>query len=117
MKSVWVTFVKEGFHHWPDAEVILPRRGYLSNMHRHLFHIRVSIPVTEDDRQVEFHELRDYCESWWPVDGKLGRWSCEMIAELLGNHVLDRWPLDWVEVSVSEDNECGAIARVHVHDQ
>ena len=112
MATVWITFTRPGFHNWPDARTILPERGYLSSRHRHLFHVKITAPVTHDDRDIEFHDLRDYAESWWPADGEMGSASCEHIAHALAVHVLTRWHnVAWIEVSVSEDGECGATVR------
>jgi len=94
------------------AAEVLPNRGYLADRHRHLFHVRVEVPVMHDERDVEFHELRDYAEMWWPRDGELGSMSCESIARDIAGHVLQNWPLPWIQVSVSEDGEAGAVVRI-----
>jgi hypothetical protein len=112
MTEVWCTFEKVGFHHWPDAADILPRRAYLSDRHRHLFKMRITVPVLHDDRDIEFHELRDYAEEWWPEGGEMGSMSCEAIAQSLGAHIMDGFHIPWVEVEVSEDGECGASVRM-----
>jgi hypothetical protein len=112
MTTVWATFTKVGFHNWPTAAQILPNRSYLADRHRHLFNVRVTVPVTHDDRDIEFHELKDFCEAWWPEDGEMGSMSCEAIGESLAAHVLTEWGIDWVEVEVSEDGEAGATVRI-----
>lgn len=109
--TVWCTFTRVGFHSWPTASEALPNRAYLGDRHRHLFHVTVEVPVLHDDRDVEFHELRDTTDAWWPEDGELGSLSCEMIAHQIGAHVLEGWRLPWVIVAVSEDGECGATVR------
>lgn len=110
--QVWCTFRRVGFHNWPSAQDILPNRGYLSSRHRHVFHVLVTVPVLHDDRDVEFHELRDHAESWWPDDGEMGSMSCEVIARHIAEHVNARWSLPWVNVQVSEDGEAGADVRI-----
>jgi len=46
----------EGFHHWPDAP---HHRSYLAVRHRHLFYLEVAVQVAHQDREIEFHDLRD----------------------------------------------------------
>ena len=59
--AIWVTFQVEGIHQWKDAT------NYLRHPHRHMFHFRVELSVTHDDREVEFiklkHELIDVAKS------------------------------------------------------
>lgn len=112
MTSVWCTFTRVGFHCWPMAAEVLPNRVYLADRHRHLFHVRVEVPVMHDERDVEFHELRDYAETWWPSDGELGALSCETIARQVADYVLGKWLLPWIQVMVSEDGEAGAVVRI-----
>lgn len=112
MTTVYCTFEKVGFHCWPAAKDILPNRAYLSDRHRHLFKIKITVPVLHDDRDIEFHELRDYAEAWWPENGEMGSMSCEAIAESLCAHVVTEFDIPWVEAEVSEDGECGATVRI-----
>lgn len=107
--SVYCTFTHVGFHYWEKAAEVLPKRAYLADRHRHLFHYYVEVPVTHDDRQVEFHELRDYCASLLPADGEFGGKSCETLATEMIVWVRKRWShLAYVMVRVSEDDEAGA---------
>lgn len=108
------TFIKatlpvKGMHHWKDAT---PHRKYLADPHRHTFYVSVSIPVKEDDREVEFHDLLFRIASVIQPpfisvmdDGVIdfGGRSCEMIAK----HVLSEIP-EAAAVTVSEDNESEA---------
>jgi 6-pyruvoyl-tetrahydropterin synthase len=50
-----VTDKVAGFHRWPNAPVA---RKYLSYPHEHDFTVSVYITVTEEDREVEFHDVR-----------------------------------------------------------
>lgn len=113
--KVIATFELGGFHQWPDAERLLPVVGYLSDLHRHLFHFRVECSVLHHDRQVEFHMLRAAAVeaveelATARLNGELlfGSRSCEMIATELGACLLSRnWPV--VAVEVWEDRENGA---------
>lgn len=109
--EIWVHWQQEGWHNWPDAP---ERRVYLRASHRHMFWYEVRVPVTDlgDDRGIEFHDLLDFCRT--ATQGpSLGPNSCEMLARALGQEIQG-----WiegeghshrsVEVTVSEDNECGA---------
>lgn len=105
-----VRFTEPGFHCWPDAP---DRRGYLRDRHRHLFHVQVSMAVAHDDREVEFHDVRDEAVRLFKAlgrDGDMGAMSCEAMARKIGA------ALAWsyaraVEVSVWEDGEFGATVR------
>ncbi len=110
---VWVTRSFVGFHHWPDAP---DGRNYLGKRHRHLFGVRVEVPVRHDDRDVEFHDLsrlvEDTCERMG--DGgaqggrELGAMSCEAIARLIAQEVVLAFHCGEATVHVDEDGECGA---------
>lgn len=109
MTSIFVRFQRHGFHNWPDASQILPERNYLEFKHRHLFYIEVEVPVSHDDRQIEFHELQDFLMESWGDHPELGGQSCEMLAKQIAKQVRTHWKdLAWIKVEVSEDNECGA---------
>lgn len=112
LTEVFVRFQVEGWHNWPDAP---ERRAYLRNPHRHMFfyEVRVNINGLGDDRGLEFHDLLDYCKTQ-TKGGNLGANSCEMLARALAEEI-QAWLHDEmdlgdriVEVTVSEDNECGA---------
>lgn len=113
-RQIFVTFQAPGFHRWPDAS---GAREYLKHRHRHLFHVRVDMDVDHDEREVEFHDLADFCRQTFINMGGSVRYgageyddrSCETLARTLGDHVQDRWPSRALSVSVSEDGECGAI--------
>jgi hypothetical protein len=63
--------------------------------------------VQHDDREVEFHDLLDFAREHFP-GGELGAQSCEMLARCLGMKIARRFQRA-VEVTVSEDNEVGAL--------
>jgi hypothetical protein len=104
-----VRFVQEGWHCWPDAP---EKRAYLREKHRHLFHIEASCEVTHDDREVEFHDLRDEVEIHFGLlagaERDFGAQSCEQIALRLAEHLCERFRGREFFVSVSEDGEAGA---------
>lgn len=107
LSEIWVSFDSEGWHNWPEA----PKgREYLRHPHRHLFSVVVVVAVGHDNRDIEFHDLKDRAQALFEGDGKLkGAQSCEMMARKLGNQLrqLDQMPV--VRVEVSEDGEFGAV--------
>ena len=100
----------EGFHRWPLAAKLLPTVAFLSDRHRHIFHITAKKQVNQADREVEIimfkreitaYLLKEYDfgnNGWCEFDSL----SCEMIAEKLLKH------FDLFYCSVTEDNENGA---------
>jgi hypothetical protein len=102
-----VRFTIEGFHRWPDAPA---GRAYLRMSHRHLFYIQATVEVMHNEREIEYHDLLDFCKAGFMVgvSGDLGPASCETMAEDLVNGIVEKWPGRFVEVSVFEDNEVGA---------
>ena len=102
--SAVVRFTREGWHRWPGAT---PERMYLASSHRHLFFVEVEIEVKHDDREIEFHDLLDFCKAQFPT-GDFGAASCEMLGAELGRTIQYRWPCRALTVGVFEDNEVGA---------
>lgn len=109
--EIFVRWQQEGWHNWPEAP---EHRYYLRASHRHIFYYEVRVGVRRDeyDRGIEFHDLLDYCKGQ-TKGTQLGANSCEMLAEAMG-HSVQQWLLGQdlglriVQVTVSEDNECGA---------
>jgi len=90
-----------GIHCWPGCpheEV-----SFLKQPHRHVFHVKVVIPVQHTDRDVEFimkkAEIDEFIKSEIGTD--IGSNSCEDIALIL----LERFEASYV--SVLEDGENG----------
>ena len=115
MRSIWVTFSKEGIHKYPAAledpklatgdEYVVSFLGY---PHRHIFHFKVWVEVFHNDRDIEFIQFKRwlekmYSESILQLDYK----SCEMIADDLAAEIQIRYPGRWLKISVAEDNENG----------
>ena len=79
MKSIWVTFQKEGIHKYPDAPEGVE---FLKYPHRHMFHFKVMIEVFHDDRDIEFIQFKRWLERLYNDDViQLNNKSCEMIAD------------------------------------
>jgi len=110
-RYIEVTFQKEGIHKYPAAltDPKLKDVEFLGYPHRHMFHFRVRISVTHNDREIEFilfkRELQSLYDGIYNIDYK----SCEMLAEELIQHLKKNYPRRYVEVGVSEDGENGAV--------
>lgn len=123
MKLVWCAFRIVGYHNFLDAPEEV---AYLRVTHRHDFHFKVSVEVSHENREVEFHMLKRFCIeslfSRFPISNdelSFGGMSCEMIGELLmrliiSEDIYNSMPEDsrrarQIIIDVSEDGECGGI--------
>jgi hypothetical protein len=120
-KMIWVTFQKEGIHCYPAAATD-PNLAtgdqydvsFLANPHRHIFHFRVSISVTHNDRDIEFIQFKRWLENLYSGSQsvlQLDYKSCEMIADDLYEKINARHPGRAVTIEVSEDNENGCYVQ------
>ena len=115
-RMIWVTFKKEGIHKYPAAlddpslatgdEYDVSFLGY---PHRHIFHFKVGIAVTHNDRDIEFIQFKRwmeklYAEKTLDLDYK----SCEMMSDDLWHQITNKYPGREVHIDVSEDGENGA---------
>ena len=116
VKSIWVTFRKEGIHKYPAAlEDPALATGdeydvsFLGYPHRHIFHFRVQIEVFHNDRDIEFIQFKRWLENMF-ADGtvQLDYKSCEMISDELYEKISARYPGRFVEIQVAEDGENGS---------
>jgi hypothetical protein len=116
VRMVWVTFRKEGIHLYPAAatDPKLKTGGwddvsFLGVPHRHIFHFRVSMEVFHDDRDVEFIQLKRWCERLYSEGTlELNHKSCEMLSDDLQAKLTERWPGRTITIEVSEDGENGS---------
>lgn len=115
MRTIWVTFQKEGIHCYPGADKD-PKLAtgdwddvsFLGYPHRHIFHFKVWIEVFHNDRDIEFIQFKRWMERLYSNDVvQLDYKSCEMIADDLAAQIQRRYPGRWLKISVSEDNENG----------
>lgn len=113
MKQIKVSTNFVGFHRWPEAE---GKRKYLADLHRHLFGIVVAVEVTENNRQIEYHDLLDEVndiKNSLPIilghDGS----SCEDMAETFLDLLEEKYPARRISVEVNEDGECGSVIDNH----
>lgn len=105
--TVWVTTRFIGFHRWKDAP---DEVAFLREWHRHVFHVRLEVPVRHDNRDVEFLLLKQKLENYISdtYSTRKFEYSCEQIA----NNLLVQFQAR--ECQVSEDGENGATVRSHL---
>ena len=118
-KMIWVTFQKEGMHKYPAAltDPALATGdeydvSFLGYPHRHIFHFKVWIGVTHDDRDIEFIQFKRwllnlYKDATLSLDYK----SCEMMSGDLYDAISNKYPGREVWIEVSEDGENGSFIK------
>ena len=118
-KMIWVTFRKEGTHKYPAAltdpslatgdEYDVSFLGY---PHRHIFHFKVWISVTHDDRDIEFIQFKRWLENLYKEGTlQLDYKSCEMMSGDLFDAISNKYPGREVWIEVSEDGENGSFIK------
>lgn len=119
LKMIWATFQKEGIHKYPAAatEPALATGdeydvSFLGYPHRHIFHFKVWISVTHDDRDIEFIQFKRWLENLYKdailaLDYK----SCEMMSGDLYAQISQKYPNREVWIEVSEDGENGSFIK------
>ncbi len=110
--NIIVKFDLEGLHSWPTAPDSYAR---LRNIHGHLFHFEVYVPIRVDDRQIEFLEFRRQLIAevlqkfiYEPQLCNFGHRSCEMLAKDISSMVYYMRGIQPSRVVVMEDNFVGA---------
>jgi hypothetical protein len=118
-KMIWVTFRKEGIHKYPAAATD-PNLAtgdeydvsFLANEHRHIFHFRVWLGVTHNDRDVEFIQFKRWLENLYKdATLSLDFKSCEMMSDDLYAQISQKYPDREVWIEVSEDGENGSFIK------
>ncbi len=118
-KMIWVTFRKEGIHKYPAAlndpslatgdEYDVSFLGY---PHRHIFHFKVWINVTHNDRDIEFIQFKRWLEKLYNEGTmSLDYKSCEMMSDELQAQIQAKYPGREVWIEVSEDGENGSFIK------
>ena len=110
--SIFVTWSFLSFHKWESApnEVI-----FLRDLHRHKFKCKAKVQVKHSDREIEFFIFQkmildiDIIEIIKANEYKM---SCEQIAEVYIDKILNLYPCRSIKVEVSEDGENGSIVEV-----
>jgi len=118
-KMIWVTFQKEGIHAYPAAATD-PNLAtgdeydvsFLATPHRHIFHFRVWLSVTHNNRDVEFIQFKRWLENLYKDSIlKLDYKSCEMMSDDLYDMISQKYPDREVWIEVSEDGENGSFIK------
>jgi frataxin-like iron-binding protein CyaY len=118
-KMIWVTFRKEGMHRYPAAATD-PNLAtgdeydvsFLANEHRHIFHFRVWIGVTHNDRDIEFIQFKRWLENLYKdAILSLDHKSCEMMSDDLYDIINKKYPSREIWIEVSEDGENGSFIK------
>ena len=121
LKMIWVTFQKEGIHCYPAAATD-PNLAtgdqydvsFLASPHRHIFHFRVWLSVTHNDRDVEFIQFKRWLEQLYSsAQGvlSLDHKSCEMMSDELYDTISQKYPGREIWIEVSEDGENGSFIK------
>ena len=117
MRTIFVRFQKEGIHCYPAAATDPALAtgdaydvSFLGSPHRHIFHFEVTIQVFHNDRDIEFIQFKRWLENLYAGGTlELNYKSCEMISDELYDQIAARYPDRDIAISVSEDNENGAV--------
>lgn len=110
MTHIYVTTRFASFHRWKDA----PKEvAFLRNIHRHEFHVKLTMSVNHDERDAEFILLkRDLdgaiLDKLIPANEERVNYSCETMARLLAGAIAEKYPNRQITCEVSEDGENGA---------
>jgi hypothetical protein len=120
-KMIWVTFRKEGIHCYPAAATDTNLAtgdeydvSFLAHPHRHIFHFRVWISVTHNDRDIEFIQFKRWLEKLYHSEQavlSLDYKSCEMMSDDLYDIISKKYPNREVWIEVSEDGENGSFIK------
>ena len=116
---IWVTFQKEGMHKYPAAltDPALATGdeydvSFLGYPHRHIFHFKVWISVTHDDRDIEFIQFKRWLENLYKEGTlQLDYKSCEMMSGDLFDSISNKYPGREIWIEVSEDGENGSFIK------
>jgi hypothetical protein len=118
-KMIWVTFRKEGTHKYPAAltDPALATGdeydvSFLGYPHRHIFHFKVWLGITHNDRDVEFIQFKRWLENLYKdATLSLDFKSCEMMSDDLYAQISQKYPDREVWIEVSEDGENGSFIK------
>ena len=107
MKTIFVQHRFWKLHCWPEAPEPV---AYLRNLHRHEFHVELSITVEHGDRELEFHMVLDWLEKVCNniMNNPDNTLSCEQMGDLIMDQAKSRYKDRSYIVEVSEDGKNGA---------
>ena len=106
-KRIWITTQFEGFHSYDNAPVGVE---FLRLKHRHIFHVKCSVDVFHNDRDIEFILFKRFIDDVI-VDQRLATrdLSCEMMADIIHRCVVEKYSDRGIVIEISEDRENGCI--------
>lgn len=116
-KKIIITTSFKGIHNWPEASSFAGEEvKFLEYPHRHTFHVRAELKVTDSDREVEFFVFQNQIEK--TIDDLyehqgftyiVGRRSCETIAEEIISSLRSKFNYKGpLAMEIWEDKEVGA---------
>ena len=110
---IWVNFQRAGFHLYPQAssDENLADVSYLGSRHRHLFKFNIQIEIFHNDRELEFHQVLNFCESLFEGKIDIDYKSVEMLADDIYQQLAAKYPGREMKINVSEDGECGCLVE------
>lgn len=109
-RTITVKFAVEGIHKYPEAGTNpdLADVSFLQYPHRHMFHFTVEIDVTHNNRDLEFIQVKRYCQRLFNDIIDIDFMSCEMLCEQLIEQLSRKYPNRNIVVSCFEDDENGS---------
>ncbi len=86
--------------------------SFLASEHRHIVYFYVRASVQHADREIEFLQLKRFCQLQFPGDTHdVGTASMEQLGERLLEALVHKYPKREWEIRMMEDNENGAVLR------
>jgi hypothetical protein len=77
-----------------------------------MFHFRVAIKVTHNDRDIEFIQFKRWLENLYKDNViELDYKSCEMMSDDLFDQIVAKYPGRDIKIEISEDGENGALVE------
>lgn len=112
-RSIKVRCSFVALHQWNDAPEEVK---FLRNLHRHVFNVIATIPVSHDDRELEYFMVQQKMTKF--IDQEvMSVWdystSCEMIAEQIGHYLIREYDRPSITIEVNEDGENGSIVEIY----
>jgi hypothetical protein len=119
---VYTQFQKEGYHAYPGADTREDLAtgdrydvSHLASRHMHYFFFKVWVEVSHTNRDIEFIQLRRFCEDQYSSSSlELNNKSCEMLADDLCDVLANKYPAVEIRIDVSEEGINGAYTEYKV---
>lgn len=121
---VYCTFQLEGYHRYPDADK-LPHTAtgdhydvsHLALRHMHYFNFKVSVQTTDENREIEFIQLRRRILNAYKGELDLDYKSCEMISDDLYQLLHTWYPTSEIRIDISEEGINGSYTEYFVEKE